>query len=443
MNSKPTAANRSLALNLATRHSARRLAYWNGLLWALGNGLVSATLVIYLAMDFGVGKRIGLSIGLILASQHFIGVLRIGTPALLDRLGDRRLFCSITFALSGLFLLTLPVIAAPDFLPSPEASLAALVALWGMHHLMQYLGTIAFYSWLADLVPLAIRGRFFGKRERWMVVGQAVAAIAAGLFAEWWNRHHPKPQQWIGYALLAGLGAIFILASAIPIWFMPGGEKSRKKAERYSWEKLLEPFQDRGFFGFLLFGFWFSFSNGLTQTLQYTYPKYVLQIVLFLMLASQTAMRLGQIGVCPYLGKAVDRFGNKSIMLICLSITAQGPLFYFFSTPDSWWWFLGSSVAWIAYAGLNIGIPNLMLKIAPRGENANYLTIYFTCTGLCYGMNTLLGGWLSDHFGKSYWIWHGFSWDFNQTMFFLGWIARCLGIVFLFWVIEPKFSRSR
>ena len=57
---------------------------------------------------------------------------------------------------------------------------------------MQYLGTIALYSWLADLVPLQIRGRFFGLRERWLVAGEAAAAIACGLFAESWQSMHPK-----------------------------------------------------------------------------------------------------------------------------------------------------------------------------------------------------------------------------------------------------------
>jgi MFS family permease len=278
-----------------------------------------------------------------------------------------------------------------------------------------------------------------------MVLGQAVAAIACGLFVEWWNRHHTQPQQWIGYTIPAALGAMLILTSVIPIWFMPRTESLESKADKAklsSWDNLAKPFTDRVFLGFLLFGFWFSFSNGLTQTLQYTYLKYLLHIQLFLMLASQTALRLGQIGVSPYLGKAIDRFGNKSVMLICLTITAQGPLFYYFSTPESWWWFLGASLVWIAYAGLNIGIPNLMLKIAPQGENANYLTIYYTFTGLCYGLNTILGGWLSDHWGKTFWTWQGFSCDFNQMMFLVGWMARCMGIVFLFWVTEPKGSRS-
>ena len=46
-------------------------------------------------------------------------------------------------------------------------------------------------------------------------------------------------------------------------------------------------------------------------------------------------MRLGQLSVSPALGRMADRIGNVSVMLFCLLLTAQGPLFYFFSTPQA------------------------------------------------------------------------------------------------------------
>jgi sugar phosphate permease len=183
-------------LNIVAKHDARRLAYWNGLLWAIGNGLSSTTLVIYLAMELN-SPRIGLSVGLILAARHFIGILRLGTPVLLDSWMDRKLFCLVTFSLSALFLMSLPILSAPKVLPTAAASVWMLVTLWCLNNLMQYLGTIALYSWLADLVPQKIRGRFFGLRERWLVAGEAAGAIACGVFAESWRSMYPKSSHWI------------------------------------------------------------------------------------------------------------------------------------------------------------------------------------------------------------------------------------------------------
>jgi len=90
-----TADSRS-QLTVLQRRQARRMAYRNAGLWGSGNGLISGTLVIYLATELGA-PGIGL--------------------------------------------------------------------LWCTYHLLEYLGTVALWAWLADLVPLRIRGRFLGRRE--------------------------------------------------------------------------------------------------------------------------------------------------------------------------------------------------------------------------------------------------------------------------------------
>ena len=59
---------------------------------------------------------------------------------------------------------------------------------------------------------------------------------------------------------------------------------------------MLAPFTDTRFLRLLVFGCWFSFFNGVTQSAQNYYPMQVLGVSLFLSLALQTGMRLGQCG---------------------------------------------------------------------------------------------------------------------------------------------------
>jgi MFS family permease len=311
------------------RRWAWNLAYWNIGLWAIGNGLTSTTLIIFLALQLDA-KKLGLGIGLILAMPQLVGLLRLATPVLIGRIADRKTFCLGTFLMSGLLLFCLPLAAAPGMLQSAGMSLAALVILWSLHHLMQYLGTVALFSWLADIAPLRIRGRFFGFRQRWLVAGEAIGTLACGSFSYWWMENHTEPLRWIGYAIPAGLGAWFMIAAIVPLWMMPRAETISRTRRRIDWKSLARPFADGHFLRLLLFGCWFSFSNGLTQTMQTTFPAKVLQVSLLTMLAVSTAMRLGQLSVSPALGRMTDRIGNKSVMLFCLVLTAQGPLFYFF-----------------------------------------------------------------------------------------------------------------
>jgi hypothetical protein len=426
-------------LTLRQRRRARRMAYWNAGLWAWGNGLSSTTLVVYLAMELGA-PHLGIGIALILSARHFVGVLRLGTPALLAWIGNRKRFCIGAYTLSGLLLWTLLAIAAPGVLPSAGVSLAALVGVWCVHHLMQYLGTIALYSWLADLVPLRVRGRFFGRRGIWLVLGEATAALAAGLFVWWWQAVLPASPRWQAYAIPAALGAALVISAVIPLGLMPD-IVTRTSETVASWKRLLRPLTDKHFLLLLLFSGWFSFSNGITGTLQLSYPKQVLNVGLDVMLWLQTMMYAGQMVCSAWLGRVADRVGNRPMMLACLLLTAQGPLFYFFSTAEQWWWFIGAWGVWIAYAGLNVGLPNLTLKLAPPSGRTEYLAVYFTVSGLAYASNTLLGGYLFDCFSKSVFLVGGYTFHYDQMIFLLGWIARCLGLVFLWWVIEPPLQK--
>ncbi|HUT92556.1 MAG TPA: MFS transporter [Thermoguttaceae bacterium] len=432
--------NGDTRLTIRHRRRARRLAYWNGGIWAVGNGLASTTLVVYLALDLGA-EGIGVGIGLILAARHVVGLLRLGAPAVIGRLVDRKRFCLASFLLGTLLLLALPLVAAPGRLASPVASLWALVGLWCVYHLMQYLGMVALWSWMADLVPLEIRGRFLGRRERWMVAGEAAAMLSGGLFVWGWHGLHPAAPRWIAYVMTATLGGSLMIAALVPLALMPPMAKSGTVRQGATLRSMLAPFSDSRFLRLVLFGCWFSLSNGLTQSAQFSYPKQVLGLILFAMLAMQTGMRIGQLTVSPWLGRLADRVGNRPVMLGCLLLVAQGPLFYFFSTPDQRWWIVGAWTVWIAYAGINVCLPNLMLKLSPGESNAPYIATFYAVTGLCYAANTILGGALLDWFGDWTGTCFGVEIDYYGGIFLLGWIARSLGLVVLLLVIENQGRR--
>src|SRR5882672_10247738 len=85
------------------------LANANAALWAIGNGLISTLLVIYLASDLGAS---GLSLSLILAAPRFAGLLRLGVPALMARFRARKAVCIAAYMTSSIILCGVPAIAA-------------------------------------------------------------------------------------------------------------------------------------------------------------------------------------------------------------------------------------------------------------------------------------------------------------------------------------------
>ena len=427
---------------LFQRRRARRCAYWNGAIWGLGNGLTSGTLVLYLAMQFDV-RGVGFYISLILAAPRLAGLLRLVAPALIGRLADRKRFCMAAYLLSALVLFGLPFASAPGRMPSATASLAALVVFWCLYHLLEYLATVALWSWMADLVPLRIRGRFFGRRQRWMVTGQAAAMLAAGLFTWGWGSLHPEQPRWIAYAVPAITGACFMIAAVVPLVGIPALALSRIVRSGASLRSMVAPFVDSRFLRLVLFGCWFSFFNGVTQMTQGVYPYWTLGMGLFFMLALKTGMRLGQLAISPWIGRLADRLGNRPVMLATLPIVASGPLFYFLSDPAQPAWLAGGLVAaawvvWIAYAGLNVCLPNLILKLSPRQSNTPYIATYYAVSGLCLALGTILGGTLFDYLGRETFVLAQgrLTLDFYHYSFLFGWITRTMGVVVLWLVIE-------
>ncbi|MBN2216264.1 MAG: hypothetical protein JW719_02695 [Pirellulales bacterium] len=451
------------SLPIAARRRGRRLAYWNGGLWAAGNGLASTPLIVYLALELDA-PRLGLGLGLILAAPNLVGVLRMAAPMLVERLGNRKGFCAWSFVVGAALLAVLPAAAAPGRLASPGASLAALIGLWCAYHLAQYFGTIALWSWLADLVPARIRGRFLGRRERWMVLGQAVGMVAAGLFAWWWTVLYPDLPRWLAYVppMVAGVG--FMLGAVVPLTWMPPVEsngcrtnasRARKEAVSDNCEpyplphgrgsetpmatRLLAPFRNRYFRRLLLFGCWFSLFNGINQSAMNLYQARVLLLPVIAILALKTFMRLGQVAAGPAAGRLADRWGNRPVLMVSVLLVAQGPLFYLLAAPAHPWWIVGAWVVWIAYVGLNVALPNLMLKLAPAESNLPYISVYYTVSGLCYAASTIVGGLLCDRLaGVAVAMPGGATWDGLACLFFAGWILRMFAAVVLLAVVEPK-----
>ncbi len=426
------------------RRRARRLAVWNGAVWAIGNGLASTTLVVYLAKELRA-EWFGVSIGLLVAAPSLAGLLRLAAPLLIECTGRKR-FCAASFTISALTLSALPWLRAPGWLPSPGWSLTALVLLWCVYHLLQYLGTVALWSWLADAAQTRIRGRFLGVRQRWMVAGTAAAAIDVGLFV--WGLSYTRPNlpEWLPYGVAAGLGSAFMLAAVVPLILMPPLEKSERAAgrdrsptgARRPLRALLAPLVDRRFLPLLLFGCWFSLFNGVTQSAQHFYPIKVLGVPLLVMLSMQTGMRLGQWAASPRFGALADRFGNRPVMIVCQLVVGGGMLFYAAaSVSGNWTWLIGGWALWIAYAGMNVCLPILMLKLSPRRTNASYIAAFDATRGLCYAAASIAGGALVDCCGGIRVSIGVAEMQFLTYLFLFGWAARSLGAAIL-WLVKEQ-----
>jgi MFS family permease len=319
--------------------------------------------------------------------------------------------------------------------------------MWMLYHLAEYFGTVALWSWLGDLAPQRIRGRFLGRRERWLTLGRIAGVLVTGFFTLYWREYVIEQPLWIAYGLCAAAGGAMMLVSMIPLASMPSIPLSTTTGKAPSWPTLLAPLRDRRFLRLVTFGCWFSLMNGLTQAAQNISHYNLFHFHLFAILAFQAAMRLGQGGLSPWIGRLVDRLGNRPVLVVSQVLVATGPLFYFFAAtqrvPGDPRWVAVAWLAWIAYAGLNVGLPNLMLKLSPGGNSTSYIAAYFGVTGAIYGVGTVAGGLLFDRLTRT------LPWDESsslhldqfQLLFLVGFVGRLLGVPLLLRLVEPGARR--
>lgn len=421
---------------IPTRAERRRglfAAQVNGLCWALGNGFIGSGLVLYIAAEWNA-PGLGLSIGVILAAPKLAGLLRLAAPALLARIGSRKRFCIASYLASALILLLLPPLAflSPDS-ADPRGFLALLVGIWCAYHLHEYCGTIALWSWLTDLCPRRLRGRFVGRRERWMLTGQLVAmGLAAGLnlaiHAQVFGPALALSRAQ-GYVLTGSIGVLLLIIAALVLLYMPEVPRPlpREAAIASDWRL---PFRDLKFWRFLAFGGWLGFSNGVTQSPQNVFFVRVLGISLGMRLALEAGMKSCQWIASPRVGRLADRIGNRPILIVAQAAVAGGLFFYFLATPATWWLVICAWILWIAFVGHNVALPTGLLKLSSEARSAAYISAYFALVDLAYAVGSLGGGLLFDLYGRQRYLLFGvLNLSYIELAFLVGILLRLVGVL--------------
>jgi MFS family permease len=139
------------------------------------------------------------------------------------------------------------------------------------------------------------------------------------------------------------------------------------------------------------------------------------------------------------MGRLVDAWGNRPVMIVSQAIVMIGPLFFVAATPAQPWLVAGAFVVWIAYAGLNVGLDNIKLKLAPPDNNAPFVAVYHSVADLANGLTIIAGGWILDRLNAQ----GTQATALYAELFVVGFVCRALAIPLLARLVEPGAKRVR
>jgi MFS family permease/predicted heme/steroid binding protein len=393
------------------------------------DGLFSA---MFAAMTSTFLSAFALALG---ADNIYIGLLssipllfwtlaQMPSAKLVERIGSRK---SITFTSITLSRLMWVLIILIPFM-NLHGNLMFLLLFVTISSLLHGMSNPAWTSWMGDLVPQKIRGKYFGARMRASTFFSMLALLLCILIFQMYPKTTLEGFQIVFFlGVISGLCSSFYLRKVAEPDFML---EEKEAKERQKCISVRDKRPGNRLKKFLLIFFIWNFSVMLAspffvvrliETLHADYYWIAVQIIIdnFFMFAFQGLW-----------GKYSDRFGNKLIMSVC----AIGAAFYPFC-----WLFITDPIqiipveilSGIAWGGFNLTYFNYLICVSPPDKRPKYSAMFNVVLGTSGVIGPILGGVISEYYVGSYL----FGFTQLEAVFFLSWILRLsaavLFIVFL------------
>ncbi|MCS7258122.1 MAG: MFS transporter, partial [candidate division WOR-3 bacterium] len=328
-------------------------------------------------------------IGILAAIPAFLTGLGFLSAYMINRLTYRKTLTIITSGIARM-LFIIPVIF---LLLKSKISLVFFLVLIGIFNALLVIADNAWLSWMSDLVPQDIRGRFFGIRNTAMgLIGMIVAMSGARLLDYFKIRNRPD----LGFILIFSIASLFALIGLVFLTKQPEVANVRKKV---SFKTIFwAPLKNKNFRNFLKFIAFWNLTSGIAS------PFYIVFMLNHLkMLYSRVAIYSIIAGIMtlifgPLWGRAIDRFRSKPVLYINFIAIGFLPFLWIFPKENFLFpvW-LDAFLTGIFWPAVNLGVFNIVLSLSENEElKESYFAIYSTITGLSGFISSLIGGYLAN-----------------------------------------------
>jgi MFS family permease len=344
------------------------------------------------ALHLGAGALLA---GVLVVLPQIAQLFHVPAAWTTARLGHRRATILLVGVSRQLYwpLVALPFLPLGD--PARRGILVAVVALVGV---LGVLGNNAWSVWMSELVPRRLRGRYFGRRTMFCLLGAASASGAAGLFLDWARR-----RGWADHALAAlALGACLTGALTTVLMRRQHDPAGAQEPRSISARALLRPLADRLVRPLLIYqGVW-NLAVGVAGSFFALFMLRHLRMGFALLALHGTATSLSRMMAAPLWGRLIDRVGPRRVLVTCSYGIAAVPLVWLFPTPSQLWPLaLDALVAGVLWSGHALASFTLPLELIPRQGRSTYLAALSTIGGLSFGAGTVLGGLLAENLPRA------------------------------------------
>lgn len=373
-------------------------AVTSGAMFSIGGGGFMAAYALALGAS-------NLQVGILAALPPVSQIVQLPAILLVERFRARKAIAVPAWFLAQ--LMWLPIGCVPFLLNTPgAAAVTAVIVLLAVRGFFTSVYNTSVTSWVRDLVPQNVLGRYYSRRFSMLTMSIAVAGLGGSFFVYWWQGAAPPENDIYAYSFLLvggwavlGLTGPLLVAGAKEPLMPPAQEEGRSTVSI-----LMEPLRDRNFSRLIRFLVLWNFALNMAVPFFAVYMLtrlgFSLPVVIGFTIVSQVANLL----FIRVWGAMADHTGSKTVLSLSASLYLLVIFGWMFTTnPDRYFLTLPLLAALhvfagIAAAGVQLTIQTLALKSAPGGSATPYVGIAGMATGLGAGIGPVVGGALADFF---------------------------------------------
>lgn len=329
------------------------------------------------------------TIGLLAALPVAAQAVQMPAAWLTQHLGAKPLAVA---AIGASRLVWIPLIALPFLHLSASAALAVFITIVTVAGVLGVIGGNAWTAWMGDLVPGAIRGRFFSRRMVYLNVAGTVASLGAGLALD-----ALAPRGWKGETLGA-LAAVACVAGLVSIWLLllqegPGHDQDLTPPDWGDVARSVRDAKTRPLIGYL---FGWNAAVGISAGFVSYHMLTNLKMGFMLVAAHGILVAAVRVASAPAWGRLVDAFGARPVLVVCSFGISVVPMIWLFIAPDRLWPIaIEAVVAGTLWGGHGIAAFDLSIGLAPRRGRPFYLAAFATACGLGFATTSAVAGVLA------------------------------------------------
>lgn len=406
------------------------LSLFDGSFALLHVNLVGGAFITGFALYLGATE---FQIALIFALPMIAQCVQMISAYIEERIPRRKMLVSYCTLLSRQCCLLFPLI--PLLTGDSSLRITLFLSIIIFSGIISMMSVNIWQSWMADVVPEAIWGSYFGLRTMCqnltVMLGIYVFSLIMDLLQSGDHDQASYTVLFLSASLSAMIAFCFLIRIHEPIWH---------PHRIHSFKELIGlPLTNQNYKRVLIFSAIWGIAIGFSMPFFSAHMLMNLKMSYSMIAIYSILVTLTSLFAYPLWGKIIDHSGAKPVLKISIVWVGALPLLWLLATAHFlipiW---IDAILTGIFWAAINLASFNLILSTSQKEHRSIYLAMYSAVTGIATFMGSGIGGLIAQSLSN----WHFNFWGQNfvnfHCLFLISTVSRWISMFYLNSIIETK-----